>query len=499
MSLPTSPDAMFPELFLEVQRSGLFPDSKTFVDLVPTATADHINQAFTEARTAVGFDLADFVPRFFKREILDSAASEQGVNNPIEHIEQLWSVLKRPSDQIIEGSSCIPLPNPYIVPGGRFNEIYYWDSYFTQLGLVESGEIETVRHMVENFAHLIETLGFIPNGNRSYFATRSQPPFFALMVELLANHTDESVLAEFLPHMMREHLLFWMDGAAKLEVGEANRRVVMTDKGPLNRYWDDVATPRQESFREDESLAKRSDRGSEALYRDLRAGAESGWDFSSRWFNGEDLSTISTSEIIPVDLNSLLVMVERVISKAAAIKGLTELSRHYEQLANQRADAIEHYFFNDSLGCYVDLDLDGFKQRDHQSLAMCFPLFAGIASQQRAASVVNKLNEEFLKPGGWVTTNIESGEQWDAPNGWAPLQWICFQGLQQYQFDELAEEGAKRWLTTLDLVFNDTGKMLEKYNVVTPGEIAGGGEYAVQDGFGWTNGTYLALKRAIET
>ena len=499
MSLPTSPDAMFPELFLEVQRSGLFPDSKTFVDLVPTATADHINQAFTESRTAVGFDLADFVPRFFKREILDSAASEQGVNNPIEHIEQLWSVLKRPSDQIIEGSSCIPLPNPYIVPGGRFNEIYYWDSYFTQLGLVESGEIETVRHMVENFAHLIETLGFIPNGNRSYFATRSQPPFFALMVELLANHTDESVLAEFLPHMMREHLLFWMDGAAKLEVGDANRRVVMTDKGPLNRYWDDVATPRQESFREDESLAKRSDRGSEALYRDLRAGAESGWDFSSRWFNGEDLSTISTSEIIPVDLNSLLVTVERVISKAAAIKGLTELSSHYEQLANQRADAIEHYFFNDSLGCYVDLDLDGFNQRDHQSLAMCFPLFAGIASEQRAASVVNKLNEEFLKPGGWVTTNIESGEQWDAPNGWAPLQWICFQGLQQYQFDELAEEGAKRWLTTLDLVFSNTGKMLEKYNVVTPGEIAGGGEYAVQDGFGWTNGTYLALKRAIET
>ncbi len=499
MSLPTSPDAMFPELFLEVQRSGLFPDSKTFVDLVPTATADHINQAFTEARTSVGFDLADFVPRFFKREILDSAASEQGINNPIEHIEQLWSVLKRPSDQIIEGSSCIPLPNPYIVPGGRFNEIYYWDSYFTQLGLVESGEIETVRHMVENFAHLIETLGFIPNGNRSYFATRSQPPFFALMVELLANHTDESVLAEFLPHMMREHLLFWMDGAAKLEVGEANRRVVMTDKGPLNRYWDDVATPRQESFREDESLAKRSDRGSEALYRDLRAGAESGWDFSSRWFNGEDLSTISTSEIIPVDLNSLLVTVERVISKAAAIKGLTELSSHYEQLAYQRSDAIEHYFFNDSLGCYVDLDLDGFNQRDHQSLAMCFPLFAGIASQQRAASVVNQLNEEFLKPGGWVTTNIESGEQWDAPNGWAPLQWICFQGLQQYQFDELAEEGAKRWLTTLDLVFSDTGKMLEKYNVVTPGEIAGGGEYAVQDGFGWTNGTYLALKRAIET
>ena len=499
MSLPTPPDAMFPELFLEVQRSGLFPDSKTFVDLVPTASCDQINRAFKEEKTAAECDLADFVPRYFKRETLDSAVSEQGVANPSEHIEQLWSVLKRSADPVIEGSSCIPLPNPYIVPGGRFNEIYYWDSYFTQLGLVESGEIETVRHMVENFAHLIERLGFIPNGNRSYFATRSQPPFFALMVELLASHTDESVLAEFLPHMMREHLLFWMDGAAKLSVGESNRRVVMTEKGPLNRYWDDVATPRQESFREDESLAKRSDRDSEGLYRDLRAGAESGWDFSSRWFNGENLSSIAASEIVPVDLNSLLVMVERVIAKAASIKGLSELSSHYQQLAEQRADAIEHYFFNDALGCYVDLDLAGLKQRDHQSLAMCFPLFAGIASTQRAASVVSHLNETFLKPGGWVTTNIESGEQWDSPNGWAPLQWVCFLGLKRYQFDELAEEGATRWLMTLDLVFSQTGKMLEKYNVVTPGEIAGGGEYSVQDGFGWTNGTYLALKRAIET
>ena len=499
MSLPTPPDALFPELFLEVQRSGLFPDSKTFVDLVPTAPAEQINQAFQKARKDREFQLSEFIPRYFKREVLESAVSEQGLQSPSDHIEQLWTVLKRPTDQVIEGSSCIPLPNPYIVPGGRFNEIYYWDSYFTQLGLVESGEIETVRYMVENFAHLIETLGFIPNGNRSYFATRSQPPFFALMVDLLANHTDESVLAEFLPHMMREHLLFWMDGAAKLSVGESNRRVVMTEKGPLNRYWDDVATPRQESFIEDESLANASGRAAEMIYRDLRAGAESGWDFSSRWFNGEDLSTISTSEIVPIDLNSLLVMVEQIIAKAAAIKGLTELSSHYEQLAKQRADAIEHYFFNESLGCYVDLDLAGLKQREHSSLAMCFPLFAGIASPQRAAAVVTQLNEEFLKPGGWVTTNVDSGEQWDSPNGWAPLQWICFQGLKQYHFNDLAEEGAKRWLTTLDLVFSQTGKMLEKYNVVIPGEIAGGGEYAVQDGFGWTNGTYLALKRAIET
>ena len=499
MSLPTPPDAMFPELFLEVQRSGLFPDSKTFVDLVPTASADQINEAFQKVREDAEFQLADFIPRYFKREVLESAVSEQGLQSPSDHIEQLWKVLKRSSDQVVEGSSCIPLPNPYIVPGGRFNEIYYWDSYFTQLGLVESGEIDTVRHMVENFAHLIETLGFIPNGNRSYFATRSQPPFFALMVDLLASHTDDSVLAEFLPHMMREHLLFWMDGAAKLSVGESNRRVVMTEKGPLNRYWDDVATPRQESFIEDESLANASTREAEAIYRDLRAGAESGWDFSSRWFNGEDLSSISTSEIVPVDLNSLLVMVEQVIAKAASIKGLPELSSHYEQLAKQRAEALEYYFFNEAVGCYVDLDLAGLNQREHQSLAMCFPLFAGISSKQRAVSVMTKLNEEFLKPGGWVTTNNDSGEQWDSPNGWAPLQWICFQGLKQYQFDELAEEGVKRWLSTLDLVFNQTGKMLEKYNVVSPGEIAGGGEYAVQDGFGWTNGTYLALKRAIET
>ena len=499
MSPINPPDKLFPKLFFDVQSSGLFADSKTFVDLQPQAPIDLINLEYDRLSAQPDFELAGFISRYFQKERVPSAESEKGISDPKEHITKLWSVLTREADTSVEGSSCLPLPKEYIVPGGRFNEIYYWDSYFTQLGLTVSGETLMVRNMVENFAHLIGTLGFVPNGNRTYFATRSQPPFFALMVDLLAKQSDESVLAEFLPHMMREHLLFWMDGAAKLEVGQANRRVVMTEYGPLNRYWDDVDTPRQESYSEDVTLAKQSTQASESLYRSIRAGAESGWDFSSRWFAGEQLESINTTEIIPVDLNSLLVMVERIISIAAEAKGLKELASHYDQLSQQRAKAIEHYFFNDELGCYVDLDWPSLRSRDHQSLAMAFPLFASIASKDRAESVADTLERTLLQPGGWMTTAIESGEQWDAPNGWAPLQWVTYVGLTNYSFDRLANEGVGRWLENLDQVFAQTGKMLEKYNVMQPGEIAGGGEYAVQDGFGWTNGTYLALKRAMET
>ena len=113
-------------------------------------------------------------------------------------------------DQDLPGSSLIPLPHPYIVPGGRFNEIYYWDSYFTQLGLQESKQVELIQHMVDNFTHLINTLGFIPNGNRSYFISRSQPPFYALMLDILAEEKGEEIYTQYLTALEKEYR-FWME------------------------------------------------------------------------------------------------------------------------------------------------------------------------------------------------------------------------------------------------------------------------------------------------
>ena len=202
----------------------------------------------------------------------------------VTHIKKLWAVLKRNPDKEVEGSSLLPLPNPYIVPGGRFREVYYWDSYFTMLGLKESGEIKMIQDMVSNFAYLIETYGHIPNGNRTYYLGRSQPPFFSCMVELLAGIQGDSIYQQFLPAMEKEYA-FWMDGADKLKAGDAYRRVVRLKNGDLlNRYWDDSMVPRQESWREDYLTAEKSGRNKIEMYKHLRAGAESGIDFSSRWF-----------------------------------------------------------------------------------------------------------------------------------------------------------------------------------------------------------------------
>src|SRR6185436_17460113 len=169
----------------------------------------------------------------------------------VKHIKSLWKILRREPDSPVKGSSLLALPYPYIVPGGRFREIYYWDSYFTMLGLMESGETDMIENMIKNFAYLIETYGHIPNGNRSYYIGRSQPPFFAAMVQLLASIKGDDVYVSFLPALTREYT-FWMDGASKLKAGQTYRRVVKLKDGTiLNRYWDDSNVPRQESWRED--------------------------------------------------------------------------------------------------------------------------------------------------------------------------------------------------------------------------------------------------------
>ncbi|MBU7578467.1 MAG: hypothetical protein KAF40_10425 [Flavihumibacter sp.] len=180
-SLPKSPDQLYGELFTEVQMARIFPDGKTFVDAVPKMSPDEILLAFREAKKnpATKFSLTQFVRYYF---VLPDSASSAYRSNPqhsiTAHIQDLWKVLRRQPDTAVKGSSLLPLPHPYIVPGGRFREIYYWDSYFTMLGLKESREFEIMENMIDNFAYLINTYGHIPNGNRTYYLSRSQPPFF---------------------------------------------------------------------------------------------------------------------------------------------------------------------------------------------------------------------------------------------------------------------------------------------------------------------------------
>ncbi len=381
------------------------------------------------------------------------------------------------------------------MPGGRFREVYYWDSYFTMLGFGPE-QTELRRNMVMNFAHQVRTYGHIPNGNRTYYLSRSQPPFFHRMVELLAPERPATAWAEFLPELRAEHA-FWMQGAAQSTPQQASRRVVtMPDGSLLNRYWDARDVPRDESFREDvEAAEEASDADRSRLYRDFRAAAESGWDFSSRWFaDGESIATTRTTSIVPVDLNSLLYGLEQAIAEGCRETGDSDCVRQYETLAADRRSAMHRYLWNEATGVYDDWLWTERRRLGNVSAATLYPLFAGLATDEQAASIAAVVRKELLEDGGLVSTNRDTGQQWDAPNGWAPLQWIAVTGLRRYEQPELAETIAKRWLSLVTNVYANTGKLLEKYNVVTltPG---GGGEYPLQDGFGWTNGVTVGLFR----
>ncbi|NBA87143.1 alpha,alpha-trehalase TreF [Emticicia sp. CRIBPO] len=481
-------------LFEKVQTSRVFADNKTFPDCLPNISLEEINARFSEQKEQPGFDLKTFVLQYFTLPPETGQSYESDRNMPAkEHIEELWEVLERKT--VAENGSLIPLPYPYVVPGGRFREVYYWDSYFTMLGLRISGRNETMRHMVDNFSYMIQTIGHIPNANRTYYIGRSQPPFYSLMVSLLAQTYGNGVFIDYLPFLEKEYQ-FWMDGEDLLdEQNKAVKRVVLLPDGTiLNRYWDKSNTPRPESYVEDLELSHISDQEPEVLFRNLRAAAESGWDFSSRWFkNPEAFESIHTTDLLPVDLNCLLYYLEITIAKGYLLEGRSEEAGVFQNLSESRKRAIEKYCWNEEEGFYFDYDFVAGNQKDQFTLAAAFPLFFELAPNEKALKVAGVLEDRFLAEGGLLTTLQFTSQQWDAPNGWAPLQWIAYQGLVNYEITNLAEKIRDNW-TALNLkIYKETGKMTEKYNVHNLHIKAGGGEYPNQDGFGWTNGVYLKM------
>jgi len=489
-------------LFVAVQRARLFADSKTFADAIPRVPVDSVVAAFTHERGDPGFDLRAFVAaRFTLPEQEDAAYRADPAETMEAHLAALWPVLTRepPAASADGPGSPIPLPRRYVVPGGRFREIYYWDSYFTMLGLVASGRTDLVRDMLDNFAFLVRRFGHVPNGNRTYYLSRSQPPFLAAMVGLYARATDTASALPYLDVLEREHA-FWMDGAGQLAPGEAYRRVVrLPDGAILNRYWDDSAEPRPEAYREDIGTAERLPPAARpAFYREVRASAESGWDFSSRWMRDpSDLTTLETTALAPVDLNALLYHQERTIAALLAFRaapGDTAAARRFAGLAESRKRTLRAYAFEPDSGFFYDVRWrTGARVTDRPTLAAAVPLYFGLASPEQGRAVAMRLERDFLRPGGFVTTLVASGQQWDAPNGWAPLEWMAIEGLCRAGLVVPADTVRARWLHTNRHVYEATGRMMEKYDVVDLTRPAGGGEYPAQDGFGWTNGVALAL------
>jgi alpha,alpha-trehalase len=504
--IPQAPEKIYGELFYDAQLNRIYPDNKTFVDCTPNKDPKDIAYTYQQIKNNPGirFSLKLFLQENFTLPPEPPAFNYiQKEADITAHINNLWGVLKREAAQAAvkgeewKSGSLLPLPNPYIVPGGRFREIYYWDSYFTMLGLKESGQTAMIENMIRNFAHLINTYGHIPNGNRSYYLSRSQPPFFSLMVDLLAGIQGDAVYKTYLPALEKEYN-YWMDKTA------ATKHVVkMPDGSILNRYYDRDDVPRQESYFEDYSLSSKLPKAqAAALNRNLRSGAESGWDFSSRWFADEkNLSTIQVTDIIPVDLNSLLYNLESVLSKAKKLNGEIKAGKLYSTRAYKRWLAIEKYCWSSKQGYYFDYNTKLRVQSKMVTAAGIFPLcFINLYPESmdaKGSGAAKIIRQYLLKGGGIVTTPNNSGQQWDAPNGWAPLQWMMVWGLNRSGQAELAKDIASRWTALNEKVYTNTGKLMEKYNVIDTDTEAGGGEYPSQDGFGWTNGVYLAMKAML--
>ena len=487
-----SPDQAWPELFAAVQEARLFDDQKTFPDLVPLQDPARIRAGYLARRGAPGFDLRAFVEAHFRAAAPPPTTPALPADAPLaDHIDALWPLLSRDSRQVPAHGSQLPLPRPYIVPGGRFGELYYWDSYFTMLGLHASGQGARSRDMLVDFAALIDTWGHIPNGTRSYYLSRSQPPYFSHMVELEAAG-DASLRVRYLPQLKREHA-WWMAGAEGLAPGQARAHVVrMVDGSVLNRYWDARDTPRPEAWAHDRQTAEAAPaRPAAEVYRDLRAGAESGWDYSSRWLDDRaSLATIRTTAMVAVDLNSLLYHLEATIAVACEQAADAGCARDFRTQAEARHRAIDTWLW-DPAGYYADYDWQRQRRSDQLTAATMYPLFVGIASPVQARATARTVDAGLLTPSGIATTRERTGQQWDAPNLWAPLQWVAVDGLRRYGQDDLARRIGTGFLDRVQAVYAREHKLVEKYS--SDQGSGGGGEYPLQDGFGWSNGVARQL------
>ena len=495
------PSVVLDGLFEDIARAHIYADAKTAVDAIPDESPEDLLAQYKAAKARPDFVLKDFVSQHFTLPERKTVTYQRSPNENVrDYIMGMWDVLQRPPDTQVQYSSQLPLPYTYVVPGGRFSELYYWDSYFTMIGLYEDGKIDLMRDMVRDMASMIDRYGHIPNGSRTYYLSRSQVPFFSLMVDLLAMHDGQVAYTKFLPELQAEYD-YWMDGADSVSPGGAYRHVVRLPDGTvMNRHWDDRDTPRDESYPEDlVTAASQSARKPEEVYRDLRAGSETGWDFTSRWLaDGHTLSTIHTTDLLTVELNCLIPHLAQTLSHAYALKGDKEAAARYARIADERVAAMQRILWDERRAAYIDYDWKKGESTSILSGATAMPLFLQMATPEQAKAVAETIRKNLLKVGGLVATErTNSGQQWDAPNGWAPLQWMAVKGLNQYGYDELASDIAARWMGRVIGTYEKSGVLLEKYDVsnpyISPKGGKGGGEYPMQIGFGWTNGTLLGL------
>jgi alpha,alpha-trehalase len=401
----------------------------------------------------------------------------------MQYIDGYWpQLIQNDPPAPADDGTLIGLPRRYLIPCRReFAEMYYWDSYFMSLGVVGGPHEDIIFDMIENCAHLITRFGCVPNGNRYYFTSRSQPPFFTQMVRLgysIKQRRGDPDARDWLDRMRqlgaREHETAWL--------GTDFRHERMVYRG-LSRYRDVNAN-------------------------DFNAACESGWDHSMRCSGLQpDRESGRWMDYLPVCLNSILYVRERDLEWAAKELGDSAGEQRWDERADARAATMDELMWNEEHKFYYDYDWRHGKIDKYESLAGFYPLWAGLATKAHATNLVKHWFPKFLSPGGLVTSLAPGlpGRQWAFPNGWAPLQWIVAAGLERYGFLSEAQVVRRWWCENCAYVFRNgaginglgRGALLEKYNVEHIGDIPEPGLYGTGIGFGWSNAVFADFVKAL--
>jgi alpha,alpha-trehalase len=509
-----------------VQRAHIFPDSKHFVDMPmlydPETTLTAFDQLSNKSDPNI---LREFVSKFFtepgtelkgchQADWIAEPKSFEKIHDPVYRqwaysVHAKWRTLcRRMKDEVKQNPdrySLIYSAHPFVAPGGRFREFYYWDTYWIVKGLLASEMYNSTKSVILNLADMIQRFGFIPNGGRIYYLHRTQPPLFAGCVHEYFKATNDLEFVKAMLPLMEKERSYWQKQRSvdlKMENG---------DSAQFYQYRVDAHGPRPESYKEDLDSVSHIDgeENKKGAWSDIAAACESGWDFSSRWFSQDEsnpfrntIRSVRTSRIVPVDLNAFACWNEAIMTdlyKAIGNKSQSEVHRaDYETMKYN----MKRLFWNKEKGTWFDLDLDTGNQREDYYVSNPTPLFAKCAhdSKDVAVQVLDYLKSSGATSfvGGLPTSFVQSGEQWDSPNGWAPTNHMVIEGLRSSndpRVQEAAFRLADKWIQTNYFVFvRSGGKMFEKYNVEKWKSQAGsGGEYEVQEGFGWSNGVILDL------
>lgn len=453
----------------------------------------------------------------------------------VEHLPTIADHQEASRLESIQPPGLLYLPNKYVVPGGRFNEMYGWDSYFIIRGLLRDGRVELARGMVENFFFEIEHYGAVLNANRTYYLSRSQPPFLSSMVmavhdaRVAAHQDDHAWMQRAYSYVERDHEMW-------------TREPHLAGNTGLSRYYDLGEGPAMEALKDEAGTYRQvatyfllhpivpnftvpaSDVPSEKklgqpydlrvcggqqgedcgpiysirltpdYYKGDRSMRESGFDISFRF----GAYGAATHHYAPVCLNSLLFKTERDLESMARLLGKDDEAQRWHHEAETRKQAIQKYFWDEQQGLFFDYRFDQDQRSTYRFATTFYPLWAGLATGAQARAVIAKLHK-FEMPGGIVTSLEKSEGQWDYPYGWAPLQLLAIEGMRQYGYNSEANRVSAEFLSTVLDNFLRDGTIREKYNVVTRSleTHVGAGYSANVIGFGWTNGVFLELLNAL--